>query len=103
VIVSRIVHGLITVYMLGCIAIVWGAALQGRAGLWTELALISLGIEGALVAAWRGHCPMNTVSRRLGDDTPFFNLIFGHYGKYGFHVLAALIAGGVGLLAWRVL
>jgi hypothetical protein len=103
VIVSRVVHGLITVYMFGCIAIIWGAALQDRVGLWTKLALISLGIEGALVVAWRGRCPMNTISRRLGDDKPFFDLICGRYGKYGFPVLAPIIAVGVGLLGWRLL
>jgi hypothetical protein len=103
VIMSRIIHGLITAYMFGCIAAIWGGALQARAGLWTKLALISIGIEVVLVAAWRGHCPMNTFSRRLGDDKPFFDLIFGHYGKYAFHVLAPVIAVGVGLLGWRVL
>jgi hypothetical protein len=103
IILSWIIHGLITAYMLGCIAVIWGGALQARADLWTKLALISIGIEVALVAAWRGHCPLNTFSRRLGDDEPFFDLIFGHYGKYAFHVLAPVIAVGVGLLGWRVL
>jgi hypothetical protein len=34
VIVSRIVHALLAVFLLGCIAIVWVAALRGRAGPW---------------------------------------------------------------------
>jgi hypothetical protein len=103
VIVSRIVHALVAVFFLGCIAIVWVAALHGRAGPWTDAALISLGVEIALVAVNRGNCPLGPIARRLGDDKPLFDLICGRYGKHAFPVLAVVIVAGVALLGVQVL
>jgi hypothetical protein len=103
VIVSRIVHAVVAVYLLGCIVLVWVAAARGQAGLWTKLALISLAVEIGLVAVFRGHCPLGPIARRLGDEKPLFDLVLGRYGKHAFPVLAVVIVLGVALLGARVL
>jgi len=62
---------------IGCIAAVWGVALTGRTKRLVSGALVLLAAEGALDLLSRGRCPLADVWRRLGDETPLFELVLG--------------------------
>ena len=73
---SRVVHSACATVLLGCILIVWSAALRGHVGLTTAVAIGLLGGEGILVMRAGGR-PLDGLWRRLGDDTPLFELCLG--------------------------
>ena len=104
VLVSRAVHGLISAFFLTCVGLLWVGAIRGRADALTLAALAALAAEGALVLAAAGNCPLGPLWRRLGDETPFFELLLPpRLAKAVFPVLTAVCAAGVLLLAARTL
>ncbi len=74
VLASRVAHGLISLLFLTCIAAVYLGAWRGRADAVTIAALAALLVEGVLAGLSGGNCPLGPALRRLGDETPFFEL-----------------------------
>ena len=104
VLVSRAVHGLISAFFIACVVLLWLGAIRGRADVLTLAALATLAAEGALVLAAAGNCPLGPVWRRLGDETPFFELLLPpRLAKAVFPVLTAVCVAGALLLAARTL
>jgi hypothetical protein len=104
VLLSRIVHGLITAFFLACIAAVWAAAWRARVDVFTVVALAALGAECVLVLACGGNCPLGPALRRMGDDKPFFELLLPpRAAKAAIPVLGAVAVAGAVVLAARVL
>jgi hypothetical protein len=104
VLASRVAHGLISLLFLFCIAAIYLGAWRGKAGAVTIAALAALGVEGALVLSSGGNCPLGPVLRKLGDETPFFELFMPpRAAKLAVPVLAAVSVLGAVLLAARAL
>lgn len=101
---SRAAHGLLTALFLCFIAVVYLGAWRGEAGMLTLAALAALCLQGVLVLLSRGNCPLGRVFRRLGDDTPFFELLLPpRAAVLAVPALAAVTTLGVVLLAVRTL
>lgn len=77
----------------------WVAAARARVDVLTVVALAALGVEFVLVAACGGNCPLGPALRRLGDETPFFELLLPpRAAKLAVPVLGAVaVLGGVAL------
>jgi hypothetical protein len=104
VVASRVIHGAIALVFLLCIVEVWRAALTGDAGPLTVVALVLLALEGVLFLAAGGHCPLGPLWRRLGDDTPFFDLLLGRrLGRLAVPVLGGVSLAGAAILGLRLL
>lgn len=104
VLASRVAHGLISAFFLTCVALLWLGAIRGRADVLTVAALAALAAEGALVLAAAGNCPLGPVWRRLGDETPFFELLLPpRLAKAVFPLSTAVCLAGALLLAARTL
>jgi hypothetical protein len=67
--------------------------------------LTSLGLEGFVVFVLnKGDCPLIYIQRKIGDDTPFFNLLLpAKLAKQAVPTLAKLTWVGVILLIIRLL
>jgi hypothetical protein len=104
VLASRAAHGLVSTLFLGCIATVYVGASRGTADLPTLAAVAALCAEGLLVLLNRGHCPLGPLFSRLGDESPFFELLLPtRAAKLAVPVLAIVTSVGVLLLAVRTL
>jgi hypothetical protein len=104
VLASRAAHGLISLLFLACIVAIYLAAWRGKADVVTLAALAALGAEGMLVLLSRGNCPLGPLFRRLGDETPFFELLLPpRAAKLAIPVFAAVTLAGAVLLAVRTL
>jgi hypothetical protein len=104
VVVSRVVHGAIALVFLLAIAELWWAALSGDTTWLTAVAIVLLVAEGVLFAAAGGHCPLGPVWRRLGDETPFFDVVLGpRLGRRAVPVLGLVAVAGLVVLGARLL
>jgi hypothetical protein len=104
VLASRAAHGVISLLFLLCIAAVYLGAWRGKADAVTIAALAALCVEGVLVVLSGGNCPLGPALRRLGDETPFFELFLPpRTAKLAVPALAAVSVVGAVLLAARAL
>jgi hypothetical protein len=104
VLASRVAHGLISLLFLSCIAAIYLGAWRGKADAVTIIALVALCVEAALVVLSGGNCPLGPALRKLGDETPFFELFLTpRAAKLAVPVLAAVSVLGAVLLAARAL
>jgi hypothetical protein len=102
IIAWRAGHGVIAVGFVAAIAHVWRCALTGRRDRWLKRAIGALALEGAVVAANRGDCPLGRLGDRIGDPVPLFELVLSpRAAKRAVPVLGAVTAAGVALLAIR--
>jgi hypothetical protein len=102
--VSRTLHGAITLVFLTAIAEVWRAAVTGDATLVTAAAAGLLVAEGMLVVAAGGNCPLGPAWRRLGDETPFFELLVGpRLAPHAIPALSAAVVAALAILGARLL
>lgn len=100
----RVFH--VAVAGLGVVSLgyLWICAVTGRRDWWLGLAVGWLVVEGIAILIGRGNCPLGPLQRRLGDPTPCFELVLPRRAaKAAFPVLFAFTAGGLAVLAWRVL
>jgi hypothetical protein len=103
VLLSRVAHGLVALGFLACIALVYLGAWEARVDAATVVALALLAVEGTLVLVSRGDCPLTPFLRRLGDDTPLFELVLPpRAAKQAVPVLGTVTALGAVLLAARM-
>jgi hypothetical protein len=104
VLVTRVLHGVVSVLFLACIAIVYVGVWQGRASPLTIAALAALALEGVLVVLSRGNCPLGPLFRRAGDETPLFELVLPpRAAKLAVPVLGLITAVGALVLGIRTL
>jgi hypothetical protein len=95
---------LISLVFLSCMAVVYLGAWRGRADTVTVAAIGALCVEGVLVLLGGGNCPLGPLLRRLGDETPFFELFLPPpSGQARLTILAAVCVLGAVLLAIRTL
>jgi hypothetical protein len=104
ILASRVAHGLVSLSFLSCIAAIYLGAWRGKADAVTITALAALCVEAALVLLSGGNCPLGPMLRRLGDETPFFELFLPpRAAKLAVPILAAVSVLGALLLAARTL
>ena len=102
VVALRIGHGVVVAFFIGCMAILYASSWDARVDRTTWVAVAALSGEGGLVLASRGDCPLAPVFRRLGDETPFFELLLpAKVAKQAVPFLGAVTALGFVLLAVR--
>jgi hypothetical protein len=98
----RTAHGAISVAFLIAIAYVWWCALTRRRDRWLRLAIAALAIEGTLVAANHGDCPLGPLQARAGDPVPLFELVLSpRAARRAVPTLGAVTAVGLLLLGLR--
>jgi hypothetical protein len=73
--VFRAAHTAIALGFLGAIAHVWRCALTGHRDRLLRVALATLAVEGTVVAANGGDCPLGGLQERVGDPIPLFELV----------------------------
>ncbi|MEX0801323.1 MAG: hypothetical protein WD379_08910 [Dehalococcoidia bacterium] len=74
VLAVRALHSLFSVFFLSCLSYVYYAALARKRGPILVAASGALLVEGAVLAANGGDCPLGRVHHRFGDDRTFFEL-----------------------------
>jgi hypothetical protein len=95
-------HAAIAVEQLLAISYVWWCALSGRRDRLLRIAAASLIVEGVLVAANHGDCPLGGLQERLGDPVPLFELVLSpRAAKRAVPTLGAITAAGLVLLVVR--
>jgi hypothetical protein len=100
--VVRALHAGISVFFVACLAYVYYAALAGKRGPVLAGALVALAVEGVIVGANRGDCPLGAVHRRYGDEKTFFELFLPpRAAKQAVPVLGAVAVVGSLLVALR--
>jgi hypothetical protein len=104
VVAARIAHGLIALVFLCCIAVLYVDAWRGSINMVTLAALAALWVEGVLVLMSRGSCPLEPLFRKLGDETPLFELLLPpRAAELAVPALGALSMLGAVLLGVRTL
>ena len=92
-------HAAIAIEQLLAIAYVWWCALTGRRDRLLRIAVATLLIEGVLVVANRGDCPLGGLQQRLGDPVPLFELVLSPRGaRWAVPTLGAITTAGLALL-----
>lgn len=105
VFVLRLIHGLFALYFILCLAYLYYAAIFSKIDILLVISVLSLGIEGFVVFAInKGDCPLIYIQRRIGDNTPFFNLLLpAKLAKQAIPTFAKIAWIGVLLVAIRLL
>jgi hypothetical protein len=99
IVLIRSIHGLITLYFLSCIGLIYYAGITDQASVWAYLAAASLVIEGIIVSLNHGDCPLGSIHHRVGDDKTFFELFLPKsLAKRSVPVLGIIAMIGIGLL-----
>ena len=96
----RIAHAGVAGAFLLAIAYVWWCALTGRRGRLLGAVIAALTVEGVLVLANGGKCPLSGLQARVGDPVPLFELVLPpRVASCVVPVLGAVTAVGVAGLA----
>ena len=101
----RVIHGLFALYFLACLGYLYYAAITDHLDVIFIVAFVSLGVEGAIVYLLNhGDCPLIHVQKRLGDNTPFFELFLSpNKAKQALPFFARLTWLAVGLVMLRLI
>lgn len=97
----RIVHAVIVAYFTFGLLYLYYVGLTGHVNdVLFGVLTITMALECAAVFLFNdGDCPLIHVQRRLGDDTPFFEVIFPRqFAKYAIQIYA-----GFGLVAVMII
>ena len=95
----RTAHAGIAIAFLAAIVHVWACALTGRRDPWLRVAVAALALEGAVVTANGGDCPLGPLQDRLDDPVPLFELVLSpRAAERAVPVLGAVAASGIALL-----
>jgi len=96
----RAAHAGIAAGFLSAIVYVWACAISGRRDPMLGIAVGALTLEGVVVAANGGDCPLGPLQDRLDDPVPLFELVLSpSAAKRAIPVLGAVAATGIALLA----
>ena len=69
ILLIKLLHSLIYLFMSACIAYLYVAAFTGRFDRWLWLALAALGVELVALLLSGRRCPLTLLALRLGDET----------------------------------
>lgn len=96
----RIIHGLFALYFIACLIYMYYASFTSQFDPLLLVAVVSLAIEGIVVFVLNGgHCPLIHIQRKIGDDTPFFELFLAsHLAKRAIPLFAVITWIGVAAL-----
>lgn len=100
----RIFHGIVAVYFTICLVYLYFVGLTGNVNkAFFILATVSLAIEGVAVFVLnQGNCPLIHIQRKIGDHTPFFELLMpARVAKWAIPFFAVLTVIAVVLLLFR--
>jgi hypothetical protein len=96
----RIAHAAVAGAFLLAIAYVWWCAFTGRRGRLLRAVVAALTVEGVLVLANGGKCPLSGLQDRVGDPVPLFELVLSpRAARCVVPVLGAVTAVGAAELA----
>lgn len=102
VLLVRLLHGAITAFFLACIGTIYYSAVTGRRSRYLYPAIAAVAIEGAIVLANGGKCPLGGVHKRYGDDRDFFELFMPkRLSQHAVPYLGGLTVAGIGVALWR--
>jgi hypothetical protein len=62
----KLVHTLIFVVLSGCVLYILASGAFDRVTAWTWVAVVAIVVEGVVLAANGGKCPLTAVAERLG-------------------------------------
>ena len=98
VLLIRALHGAISVFFLSCLAYVYYAAITRQRSRRLAVVAGALVVEGVVVYANGGDCPLGPLHKRFGDEKTFFELFVPpHVARHAVPFFAAVAALG-GLL-----
>jgi hypothetical protein len=98
----RVFHAAWSVAGLASLAYIWTCAATRRRDRWLSASIAFLSIEGAGLVIGGGDCPMSPLQARIGDPTPFFELVLPpRAAKTAVPVLAAASIAGFAAVALR--
>jgi len=74
ILLARIIHVIIGVFFISCLVYLFISAFSEDLTFWTYFCFISIVLEGLLLFANKGHCPITLFQNKLGDTKGFFDL-----------------------------
>jgi len=100
----RVIHGLSAIYFTLCLLYLYYAAIFSKIDVFLLIAVVSLVAEGVAVFLLNnGDCPLIHIQRRIGDNTPFFQLFLpAKLAKQTVPFLAKITWAGVAILIVRL-
>ncbi len=98
----RSIHGVITLYFLTCIGLIYYSGITNRLSTWAYLAALSTVIEGLVVYFNHGVCPLGKLHHQFGDEKTFFELFVPpHLAKRAVPFFGVVTCIGVLMLVWN--
>jgi hypothetical protein len=70
----RFLHGMITIFFIGCLAYIYYAGITDKPDPIAYGACFLIAIEGLVVTINKGNCPLGYIHKNAGDDKTFFEL-----------------------------
>lgn len=74
IIILRIIHGLITFFLIFSITYLYYTIATRKFGYFLFVAIIALILEGILLFVNKGKCPLIGIHEKYGDNKSFFDL-----------------------------
>ena len=74
IILARIVHVIIGLFFISCLMYLFVSAFSPDLTFWTYFSFTAIVLEGLLLLANKGQCPITLFQNRLGDNKGFFDL-----------------------------
>lgn len=101
----KAVHTLIFAVLSGCVLYVLASGALGRITPWTWGAIAAIVVEGAVLAASGGRCPLTLVAERLGAESGSMSDIFlpRWLADRIFPICTTLFLVGCALVAMRLM
>ncbi len=101
----KVIHTLIFVFLSGCVLYVLASGAFDRITRWTWAAAAAIVVEGVILLAFRGRCPLTTVAERLGASDGSVSDIFlpRWFADRIFPICTAVFLLGCAFVAARLL
>lgn len=101
----KAVHTAIFVVLSACVLYVVASGALGRIDHWTWIAIAAILLEGLVLAATGGKCPLTSLAERLGaaDGTVSDIFLPRWFADRIFPICGSIFLAGCALVAWRVL
>jgi hypothetical protein len=74
ILLARIIHIIIGLFFISCLIYLFISAFSPELTFWTYFSFVSITLEGLLLFANKGECPLTLFQNRLGDNKGFFDL-----------------------------
>lgn len=88
----RTIHGIITAYFIFCIGYIYYSVIFAKFSVLLAVCVVSILIEGWILIAMRGKCPLLRVHRRFGDDKSFLDLFMPERFILKFTIIMGILA-----------